>query len=78
MSNNAEYIDDVMTDAPALLSCNQTADLLNISRASVYRLMDAGDLDRVRINLSTVGRPTTRITNQSIRNLFQTWSTQSK
>lgn len=78
MSENAKYIDEVMADSPLLLSCNQTADLLNISRASVYRLMDTGDLDRVKINLSTDGRPTTRITNQSIRNLLQTWSTQAK
>jgi excisionase family DNA binding protein len=71
------YIDDVMSDSPLLLSCTQAADLLNVSRASVYRLMDTGELDRVRISLSTDGRPTTRITNESVRNLLISWSTKS-
>jgi hypothetical protein len=75
MTDNTKFIDDVMADAPALLSCNQTAELLNISRASVYRLMDAGELDRIRIHLSTDARPTTRISNDSVRSLLLSWST---
>jgi hypothetical protein len=77
MTHNTGFIEDLMSEAPALLSCRQTEELLNVSRASVYRLMDTGELDRVRISLSTDGRPTTRITNESVRNLLISWSTKS-
>ena len=77
MTDNTDLIEKVMSDAPALLSCRQTEELLNVSRASVYRLMDTGELDRVKITLSTDGRPTTRITNESVRNLLISWSTKS-
>lgn len=72
-----ELIDALMADYPHLLSCNQTAGILNISRASVYRLMDTGELERIRIHLSADSRPTTRITNKSVRNLLVSWSTPS-
>ena len=77
MADNTDFIEDVMSDAPALLSCGQAEELLKVSKASVYRLMNAGALDRVRISLSPDGRPTTRITNQSVRNLLISWSTKS-
>ena len=77
MTQDTKYIHDVMADEPLLLSCTQTADILNISRASVYRLMDTGELDAVRIHLTSDNRPSTRITNESVRNLLVSWSTQS-
>ena len=77
MNYMLNYIDDVMSDSPLLLSPNQTADLLNISRSSVYRLIDSGELDTCKIAISTDAKPSTRITNQSVRNLLVSWSTQS-
>ena len=77
MTDNPDFIEDVMSDAPALLTCRQAEELLNVSRASVYRLMNAGALDRVKISISPDGRPTIRITNQSVRNLLISWSTKS-
>ena len=73
MSDNTKYIDDVMADNPLLLSCAQTADILNISRASVYRLMETGELDAVRIHLTSDSRPTRRVTNESVHNLIERW-----
>ena len=77
MNQTIDYINDVMSDSPLLLSCTQAADLLNVSRASVYRLMDAGELDAVRIHLTSDNRPTRRVTNESVRNLLVSWSTAS-
>ena len=77
MNQTIDYINDVMSDSPLLLSCTQAADLLNVSRASVYRLMDAGELDAVRIHLTSDNRPTRRVTNESVRNLLLSWSTAS-
>ena len=73
MNYMLNYIDDVMSDSPLLLSCTQAADLLNVSRASVYRLMDAGELDAVRIHLTSDSRPTRRVTNESVHNLIERW-----
>ncbi len=34
--------------APALLTINQTVNTLNVSRATVYKLIEAGELERVK------------------------------
>ncbi|MQF70559.1 helix-turn-helix domain-containing protein [SAR202 cluster bacterium AD-812-D07_MRT_10900m] len=65
--------DDVLSDKPVLLSVTQVAEMLNISRTSVYRLLDAGDLKRVRINLTGDTRPTVRIPAESVQLLFNSW-----
>ena len=66
-------IDDLLSECPVLLSVTQTAEILNISRTSVYRLLEAGDLDAVRINLTGERKPTVRITSDSVHKLFKVW-----
>jgi len=72
--NQGTYIDDVMADSPVLLTMNQTAKLLNVGRTSLYRLIERGELDAVRITLTTDEKTATRITNESVRSLLQAWS----
>ena len=58
---------------PGLMSPTQVAKILNISRSSVYRLLDQGDLDAHKIVISS-GKPSrTRVTNESVRNLLTKW-----
>ena len=64
---------DVLLGNPVLLSVTQTAEILNVSRTSVYRLLDTGDLDAVRINLTGERKPTVRITSDSVHKLFKVW-----
>ncbi len=68
-----EKLADVLSGIPFLLSVTQTAEILNISRTSVYRLQETGDLDAIRINLTGDRKPTVRITSDSVRNLMQKW-----
>jgi hypothetical protein len=64
---------DVLSDKPLLLSVTQTAEILNISRTSVYRLLGTDELDAIRINLTGDRKPTVRITSDSVRKLFKVW-----
>ena len=73
--NQGAYIDDVMADSPVLLTMNQTAELLNIGRTSLYRLIERGELDAVRITLTTDEKSATRITKEAVRDLLLKWST---
>jgi excisionase family DNA binding protein len=66
-------IGDVLSGNPVLLSVTQTAEILNISRTSVYRLLETGDLDAIRINLTGDRKPTVRITSDSVHKLFKVW-----
>ena len=66
-------IDDLLSDCPVWLSVTQTAEILNISRTSVYRLLEAGDLDAIRINLTGDRKPSVRIPADSVRKLFISW-----
>lgn len=77
---NVELVDNLMEGLPPLVSCKQAQGLLNISRASIYRLMDKGYLERVQFSMANAsgkkgGRNTVRITNTSIRNLLIRWLT---
>ena len=65
--------DDVLSDKPVLLSVTQVAEMLNISRTSVNRLIETGDLEAVRINLTGDTRPTVRIPAESVQKLFKDW-----
>lgn len=55
-----------LNHAPALLTINQTVNTLNLSRATVYKLIEAGELERVkfgraaRIRTDSVARLLTR------------------
>lgn len=68
-----EKLADVLSGNPLLLSVTQTAEILNISRTSVYRLLETGDLDAIRINLTGDRKPTVRITSDSVQKLFKVW-----
>ena len=68
-----EKLADVLSGNPLLLSVTQTAEILNISRTSVYRLLETGDLDAIRINLTGDCKPTVRITSDSVQKLFKAW-----
>ena len=70
-------IDEVMEGCPLLLTINQTCEVLNIGRTSFYRLVERGELDVVHIRLTSDDKTSTRIPNESVRNLLVSWSTQS-
>jgi len=74
---NAEQVlagvEELLTETPVLLTVNQAAAILNVSRASVYRLLDSGDLDAIRINLTGNRKPTVRVTSDSVSRLFRLW-----
>ena len=68
-----EEIDDLLSGWPVWLSVTQSAEILNISRTSVYRLLEGGDLDAIRINLTGDRKPSVRIPAESVRKLFTSW-----
>ena len=70
-------IDEVMEGCPLLLTINQTCEVLNIGRTSFYRLVERGELDVVHIRLTSDDKTSTRIPNESVRNLLISWSTKS-
>ena len=75
-----ELVDNLMEGLPPLISCKQAEGLLNISRASIYRLVDKGYLNKVSFNMADTlggksGKPTMRITNTSVRSLLIQWLT---
>ena len=65
------FIADALTDLPLLLRVSAVAKLIGVSPQSVYRMADAGKLDRVEINLT--GTKSIRITNESVHTLIQKW-----
>ena len=74
--HDVELVENLMEGLPPLISCKQAEGLLNISRASIYRLLDNGDLERVQFSMAGSGaKETMRITNTSIKNLLISWST---
>jgi len=68
-----EELNDELSEYPVMLTVTQTADILNISRTTVYRLLDAGDLERIRVHLTTRDKPSVRIPAESVRKLFTSW-----
>ena len=68
-----EELNDELSEYPVMLTVTQTAEILNISRTTVYRLLDAGDLERIRVHLTTRDRPSVRIPSESVRKLFNSW-----
>ncbi len=70
-------IDEVMEGCPLLLTINQACEVLNIGRTSYYRLVERGELDIVQIRLTSDDKTSTRVTNESVRNLLQSWSVPS-
>ena len=68
-----EELNDELSEYPVMLTVTQTAEILNISKTSVYRLMDAGDLERIRVHLTGLDKPSVRIPAESVRKLFNSW-----
>ena len=68
-----EELNDELSEYPVMLTVTQTADILNISRTTVYRLLDAGDLERIRVHLTGTDKPSVRIPAESVRKLFISW-----
>ena len=65
-------ITDTLSDMPLLLKARQVAEVLGVSPTTVYRLADAGDLEKVEISLTSPTK-TMRVTNESVRNLIERW-----
>ena len=45
-TERAQAVD--LDHAPALLTINQTVSTLNVSRATIYKLIETGELERVK------------------------------
>jgi excisionase family DNA binding protein len=65
-------ITETLSNMPMLMRVRQVAEVLGISPTTVYRLADAGDLEKVEISLTTPGK-TIRITNESVLKLIERW-----
>jgi excisionase family DNA binding protein len=66
-------LNDELSGYPLMLTVTQTAGILNISRTTVYRLIDSGDLERIRVHLTGLDKPSVRIPADSVRKLFIGW-----
>ena len=66
-------LNDELSGYPLMLTVTQTAGILNISRTTVYRLIDSGDLERIRVHLTGLDKPAVRIPSESVRKLFISW-----
>jgi excisionase family DNA binding protein len=68
----AEF-DDELSDYPVMLTVNQVAELLNVSKTSIFRLLKMGQLERVSFKLTGEAQPSVRIPAESVRKLFTSW-----
>ena len=67
------YVEEVLAESPVLMSPTQVSTVLNISRSSVYRLLEQGDLKAVKIRISTNTPSRSRITKESVKSLLNAW-----
>jgi len=65
--------EDELQGYPVMLTVNQVAGLLNVSKTSIFRLLKAGQLERVSFNLTGEAQPSVRIPAESVRKLFNSW-----
>ena len=65
--------DDLLAEYPVMLTGSQSANLLNISRTSIWRLCESGDLERVRFKMMGAKQASVRIPADSVRKLFINW-----
>jgi hypothetical protein len=76
MTNSEKLIDefnDLLSEYPVMLTGSQSANLLNVSRTSIWRLCESGDLERVRFNMMGQKQASVRIPADSVRKLFTSW-----
>lgn len=65
--------DELLAEYPVMLTGSQSANLLNVSRTSIWRLCESGDLERVRFNMMGEKQASVRIPAASVRKLFLSW-----
>ncbi len=65
--------DDALADYPVMLTVPQVAELLNISKSSVFRLLKVGELERVKFNMTGQSQSSVRIPAESVSKLFTNW-----
>ena len=65
--------DELLAKSPVMLTGSQSANLLNVSRTSIWRLCESGDLERVRFKMMGEKQASVRIPAASVRNLFISW-----
>ena len=68
-----DEFDDLLAECPVMLTGSQSANLLNISRTSIWRLCESGDLERVRFKMMGEKQASVRIPADSVRKLFVSW-----
>jgi len=76
MVNTEKLIDSfdlLLAECPVMLTGSQSANLLNISRTSIWRLCESGDLERVRFKMMGEKQASVRIPADSVRKLFISW-----
>jgi excisionase family DNA binding protein len=64
---------DMLEECPILMTPTQVAEVLNISRSSVYRLLEQGELKAHKITISSNKPSRTRITKESVHKLLDAW-----
>jgi len=65
-------ITETLADMPLLMKVTHVAEVLGVSPSTVYRLADAGDLEKIEISLTSPAK-TIRITNESVLRLIERW-----
>ena len=76
MTNSEKLVDefnDLLSEYPVMLTGSQSAKLLNVSRTSIWRLCESGDLERVRFKMMGQKQASVRIPADSVRKLFISW-----
>jgi tRNA G26 N,N-dimethylase Trm1 len=68
--------DKALADYPLLMTKNQTAGVLNVSVASINRLLAVGQLERVGFQMSATKMESVRIPKPSVRKLIVSWVTE--
>lgn len=68
-----DEFDELLAEYPVMLTGSQSANLLNVSRTSIWRLCESGDLERVRFNMMGQKQASVRISADSVRTLFISW-----
>lgn len=65
--------DKALADYPFMLTVKQVAELLNVSKSTVFRLLDMGQLERVSFKMTGVTKPSIRTPKHSVRELIVSW-----
>ena len=65
--------DKALADYPFMLTVKQVAELLNVSKTSIFRLLKVGQLERVSFKLTGEAQPSVRIPAESVWKLIVSW-----